>query len=140
MRLTQLEVLWPKVGTVCGAAAGAAGTVISFISEIAVQTLGVPLPVVLASAAGAGLARAQGDPVSFVKAAWLTALWTAIGCICAPFAQALLPAILKVAGIDLVLPSNALAVVAAAVSSVSWWGPIVWPLILAKFGKGGANA
>lgn len=141
MRLMDLDPYWAKLPTLCGAAVGAVAGALSFLSEVAMQALGVPLPVVIASSAAAGMARAFGAPMGFVPAFCVTAGWTVLGCVCAPAAQSLLPAVAQlVPGLGtVVLPANALAGVAAGVSSAPWWWPKVWPLIQAKLGlaKGG---
>lgn len=138
MRLSGFDAYWAKVPTVCGALLGAIAGALSFLSEVAMQLLGVPLPVVIASSAAAGMARAFGAPMGFFRACGVTAGWTVLGCVCAPGAQALLPAVAQlVPGLGaVVLPANALAFVAAVVSSAPWWWPKVWPLIQARFGLG----
>lgn len=138
MKITHLEALWPKLGTVCGAAAGAVGTALSFLSEVAVQLLGVPLPVVMASAAGAGLARALGEEMAFTRALLMSSVWTVLGCVGAPLVQALIPSLPGLS--SAALPPNALAGVAAVVASAPWWWPKVLPAIQARFGvRGGGN-
>ena len=142
IRITQLEPYWPKITTACGAAAGGAVAALSFVSEVAMQLLGVPLPVVMAAAAGAGAARSFMEPVGFFRALSITVLWTIIGCTCAPLAQVVIKAAASMAGAHVDLPTNTLAAAAAVLASVPWWGPKVWPFIAAKLGlkQGGSNA
>ena len=66
MRLIDLDPYWAKLPTFCGAAVGAVGTALSFLSEIAMQALGVPLPVVMASAVA---------PVGIIAAVAAAMLW-----------------------------------------------------------------
>jgi len=117
---------------VAGAVAGS--TAAMWIGDFVLQLVGVPFPVVVAAAAGAGLARAFDEPVGFMRALGLAALWTAIGCTCAPLAQAIIPALVHaVFNREIVLQANALAGIAAMLSSCTWWGPRVWPLIANRF-------
>jgi len=137
MRLTDLEFYGPKIAHVCGVVMGGAATVAAAVltaaGDVAVAVMGVPLPVVMASAAGAGLARSFLPAVSFWQAAGATGLWTVLGCAGAPFAQSALPALLSPLGVQMVLPANALAGIAATVASSPWWGPKVWPLVVQRF-------
>lgn len=125
-------LLGPKIATVCGAAAGSAGTALAMLGDFALQVLGVPLPVVLASAAGAGLARSFADPVGFWRALALTTVWTIIGCAGAPLAQAIGPALVQLAlNREVTLPANTLAALGAIVGSAPWWWPKAWPVAAA---------
>lgn len=138
-----LQSAWPKLATACGAAAGSVGGAAVMLGDFALQVLGVPLPVVVASAAGAGLARSFMEPVSFIRALFLTGLWTVIGCAGAPLGQAVGPALVQaLLNRDVILPANTLAALGAIISSCPWWGPRLWPMIAARFGKssGGPNA
>jgi len=63
---------------------------LSAAGEIAIQLLGVPLPVVIGATAGALLARGAQDPVPFGKAVIRTGLWIIVGCVCAQGAQAVI--------------------------------------------------
>ena len=62
---------------------------LSAAGEIAVQLLGVPLPVVVGATAGALLARGSQEPVPFWKAGLSTLVWIIVGCVCAQGAQAI---------------------------------------------------
>lgn len=131
MRLESLDWLGPKVATICGAAAGSVGTALAMAADAAMQLFGVPLPVVLGSAAGAGIARSMLDPVPFWRALFVTAAWTVAGCVGAPLAQALLGK----AGIALDLTTNVLAGLGIAIASAQWWVPKVWPMVMERLSK-----
>lgn len=105
-----------------GAVAGAsvAGAVLTAAGDVALQILGVPLPVVLAAIAGAMLARAYLPPVGFFKAAARVLGWVVLGCALAPSAQAIVAKVLSGA-----LPTNALAGMAAIVAAAE-----AWPMLL----------
>lgn len=141
MQLESLDVLGPKIATVCGAAAGSVGAALAMAGEVAMQVLGVPLPVVMGSAAGAGIARSLMDPVGFVRALFVTAAWTVAGCVGAPLAQVGAQAGLSKLGVEIALTTNVLAGLAALVAALPWWAPKVWPLVQAKFGakRGGQS-
>ena len=147
LRVPDCEVLWPKMATACGAAAGSVGTAALMVGDFALQLFGVPLQVVVASAAGAGLARAfmppvvDGQPVGFWKALGLSAMWTAIGCAGAPIAQAIGPAVVQALfNREITLPASSLGGLGAAIASVTWWGPKVGPAIKAWRDKNGGNS
>lgn len=146
LRVTDFDVLWPKIATACGAAAGSAGTAAVMLGDFALQLFGVPLQVVVASAAGAGLARAfmppvvDGKPVGFWKSLGLSAMWTAIGCAGAPIAQAVAPAVVQgLFNREITLPPSSLGGLGAAIASVTWWGPKVGPAIKAWRAKNIGN-
>lgn len=133
--LIDLDRFW----NACGAAVGGVAGAMAAAGEFAAQIFGVPLPVVVSSAAGAALARSFLPPVSFLLALLHTAVWTVIGCAGAPLAQATVPAIVSsVFNRDLTLPGNTLAALAAVVAAMPWWGPQVWPWVKAKFQKNGS--
>lgn len=141
MRTDWLEILGPKLASVSGAVAGGVGAGVVMLGDALVQLLGVPLPVVVASAAGAAMARAFLDTIGFWRALWITALWTVLGCAGAPLAQALGPALVQAAlNREVTLPANTLAALGSIIGAAPWWWPKVWPLVAAKFSKGGANA
>jgi len=145
LRFDNLDVLAPKLATACGAAAGSVGAAAVMVGDFALQLLGVPLPVVIGSAAGAGLARSFMEPVGFLRALVLTVAWTLIGCVGAPLAHAVGPAVaLAVFNREVVLPAGVLAGLGAAIASSPCWMPKLWPAIAAKLGlgkkDGGANA
>lgn len=131
MRLESFDWLGPKVATICGAAAGSVGTALAMAGELATQLLGVPLPVVMGAAAGAGIARSLMDPVGFVRALLVTGAWTIAGCVGAPLAQAGLGK----AGLELALTPNVLAGLAALVAASPFWVPRVWPFAQAWLTK-----
>lgn len=136
MRFAGILELAPTVQSVCGAVAGSATASVLMLGDLAVAIAGVPLPVVLASAAGAGIARAMLPPTTFFSAVALSAAWTVVGCAGAPFAQAVAPAVIQFAfNREIVLPANTLAILGAAIASAPLWWPKVWPAIKAKFGK-----
>jgi len=142
LRFAELDPYWAKMPTVCGAVAGWLIAALSFVGEVAMQLLGVPLPVVMAAAAGAGAARSFMEAVGFIRALAMTVVWTIIGCTGAPLAQVVIKAAASIAGAQVDLPTNTLAGAAAVLASVPWWGPKVWPFIAAKLGlkQGGGNA
>lgn len=63
-----------------------AGAVASSFGDLSLQLLGVPLPVLLAAAAGAWIARAYTPAGNFFAAAVATFGWTIAGCVLAPLA------------------------------------------------------
>jgi hypothetical protein len=96
----------------CAAAATTAtATWWSLLGDVAVQLLGVPLPVVLAGATGAFLARTYQAATSFGRAFAGSASWVVGACALAPLAD---PIAQKYAGI--VLPAGALAGAAFAIA------------------------
>jgi len=142
LRFAELDPYWAKMPTVCGAVAGWLIAALSFVGEVAMQLLGVPLPVVMAAAAGAGAARSFMDPVGFMRALWQTVVWTIIGCTGAPAAQWAIRQATSSWGTSVELPLNTMAGAAAVLASAPWWGPKVWPFIAARLGlkQGGSNA
>jgi hypothetical protein len=142
IRFTGFDPYFEKAPTICGALAGWLLAALSFVGEVAMQLLGVPLPVVMAAAAGAGAARSFMEAVGFVRALAMTVVWTIIGCTGAPLAQVVIKAAGSMAGAQVDLPTNTLAGAAAVLASVPWWGPKVWPFIAARLGlsQGGSNA
>lgn len=133
MRLLDLEPYWPKITNLCGAAAGSAASAIALVGQAAEAIFGVPLPVVIASAAGAFASRAFLPGRGFFAALGLAFLWTILGCAFAPLAQAVIPGALAAANITVALPPGVQSGLAAAAASVPWWGPRVWPLLVARF-------
>lgn len=95
-----------------------AASLAATISEVAVEWVGVPLPVVFAALAGAGVARSYTPPGNFFAALLATTGWAICGCILAPLLQAVfamvgitLPvngqaacALITAAGLPLALP------------------------------------
>jgi hypothetical protein len=100
-----------------GAAVSAAGTFWSLIGDVAVQLLGVPLPVALAAATGAFLARTYQDAQPILRALSGSFCWVVGGCALAPLAG---PVAEKYAGVT--LPAGALAGMAFAIALT---GPFV---------------
>ena len=103
------------------ACAAAAGTWLSLAAELAMELLGVPLPVVLAGLTGAASARFFAPPAPFWPALVGTTLWTAGGCFVAQF-------VLWAAGslISTPVPNGALAGVALI---ATFFGPVLVPVI-----------
>ena len=143
MRTALAKALLPDPAWSCAAAVSAAGSVMTTVSDVASQLLGVPLPVVLGAIAGAFLARAYAPPTGFLSAAMASAIWTVAGCVLAPFAPSVAKVLLaKFAGVDgFDLPAAALAGVALC---ISLFGPLLLPpLILkvkTKYGIGGSQS
>lgn len=103
---------------------------ITYLSNVAVQLLGVPLPVVMSAVAGACLARAYGEPLPFGKAVFRTMLWAAFASFVAPLLKVVLQSVLKkLVDPDIVLPNGALAGIAGILASAPLWAPVVWPWV-----------
>jgi hypothetical protein len=113
------EVVEPT--TVQAVAGGALGVFVAILSEASVQLLGVGLPVVIAAAGGALIARSYLPPVGFFRALWYTGLWTIAGCVLAPVAQ------IVGAKIGTEIPGPALAGIALIVAGAA---PFVWPVLI----------
>ena len=136
MRLQNIP--WPRelefgAAGLCSAMAAVA----TGLSDMALQILGVPLPVVLAAAAGAFIARSYAEKSSFGRALAMVAAWTVAGCALAPLAQAVFAAGAARLGLELTLPTNVMAAFAGVMSAASWWLPIVWPMVLSRLGLAG---
>jgi hypothetical protein len=138
MRLLQLM---PRdADFACAGAVSVAGSILTAVNDVALQILGVPVPVVLAAAAGACIARSYAASVSFGRAFLSTTGWTVLGCALAPLAQSLVLTLSARLGVPLALPTNVLAGFAGIVAAAPWWLPIIWPLVLARLGaKGGQS-
>lgn len=129
-QFNDIDATWHRLVTVCGAIAGSLGTAAAMVGDLATHVLGVPLPVVLGAAAGAGLARSLVDATGFFRALTVSAAWTVAGCTGAPLVQSLAPiAAAKLFDSQLVLPTNALAGIALLISSSPLWWPKVWPMV-----------
>jgi hypothetical protein len=89
----------------------------SLLGDAAVQLLGVPLPVALAAATGAFLARTYQTPASFARAIAGSVSWVVGACALAPLAS---PLALKYAGVE--LPAGALAGAAFAIALAGPFG------------------
>jgi len=109
------------VSTAAGVAATGATGWLAAAGEVAVQLLGVPLPVVVGATAGALLARGSQDPAPFWKAGLRTSLWIVVGCVCAQGAQAVLAW-----AMGAVLPIGVLGFAALLFSGL---GPKLWPVL-----------
>jgi len=109
------------VSTTAGVAMTGATGWLSAAGEVAVQLLGVPLPVVVGATAGALLARGTQEPASFLQAGLRSLLWIVIGCVCAQGAQAILGWALGAA-----LPVGVLGFAALLFSGL---GPKLWPVL-----------
>jgi hypothetical protein len=105
------ELTGADLANCAGAAASAAGTWWSLLGDAAVQLLGVPLPVVLAAATGAFLARTYQVAQPILRAVAGSASWVVGACALAPLAA---PIAEKYAGIA--LPAGALAGAAFAIA------------------------
>ena len=104
------------------ASAGAAGW-FSQAGEIAVQLLGVPLPVVLAAIAGAFLARTYQEPCSYLSALGRSVGWIVFGCAGAQAAVAVTSAATE----SFKIPVGALAFLALLISGLA---PKLWPVLV----------
>lgn len=145
MKWYALDWFGPKITSICGAAAGSVSAAAAMLGDFALAVLGVPLPVVMSSAAGAGLARSFMEPTGFFRALGMTAIWTVLGCAGAPLAQALAPALIAATlNRDITLPANTLAALGAIIAMAPWWWPKLWPYIRARLPggdkTGGGNA
>jgi hypothetical protein len=120
-----------------GGAAAAASGWMSTVGNVAVQLVGVPLPVVIAALAGALLARVYLPPLPFGAALLRAFLWLLVGCI---GSQGVAEIITVTASIS--VPVGLLGGLAMLVSGL---GPKLWPVLveqaplmlkhwLAKFG------
>lgn len=139
MRLQHIP--WP--GQVEFGAAGicsAIAAVGTTVSDVAVQIIGVPLPVVLAAAAGAFIARSYAAEVSFGRALGIVLAWTLIGCALAPLAQAVFTATAAKFGFDVRLPPNVMAGFAGIAAAAPWWVALLWPMVLKRLGIGGQES
>lgn len=125
---------WFAAGTCAGVSAVAAAA-----SEVAMHVLGVPLPVVLAAAAGALIARSYAEKTTYGRAIGLVLAWTVLGCALAPLAQALATSVAKMFGLELALPTNVLAAFAGIAAAAPCWVPLVWPMVLARLGMKGVG-
>lgn len=97
------------------------GAILTALSDIAIQVFGVPLPVLLAAAAGAFLARSYLPSVGTVRALGGSTVWTVVGCALAP----IIPAIAGKFGLE--VPTGALAGSALVVSAGA---PLLWPVVV----------
>lgn len=121
------RVRWLAIGA---ALTGWSSVALAGFSEISVQVAGVPMPVLLAAAAGAFFARAYGSEMSLDKAAAVVLGWTFAGCTGAPLLQAgTVFGLKKYLDFELSVPGGFLAFAALAISSVAWWGPVAWPYL-----------
>jgi len=113
-----------QVANAAGAivSAGAAGW-FAQAGEIAVQLLGVPLPVVLAAIAGAFLARTYQEPCSYISALGRSFGWVVFGCAGAQAAVA----ITSTASETFKVPVGALAFIALLISGLA---PKLWPVLV----------
>lgn len=84
MRTMLAKLLWPDPSWTCASATTGAGAILADAGEIALQLVGVGLPVVLAAFTGAFLARAYAPPANFWRALGASCLWTVAGCAAAP--------------------------------------------------------
>jgi hypothetical protein len=118
LKIRLLEDLTGADAASCaGAAVTAAGTWWSLLGDAAVQLLGVPLPVALAAATGAFLARTYQDAQPLWKAFAGSASWVVGACALAPLAGPITEKLAqKFAGIELQLPAGALAGMAFAIA------------------------
>lgn len=119
-----------------GAATTAAAAWLSAAGDIVTHLLGVPLPVVIASIAGAFLARVYLPPLAFAAALVRSGIWVIVGCVLSQGISA--AASLQVGW---------LGMLALAVSGL---GPKLWPVLvemapellqagIARFTKKGSN-
>jgi hypothetical protein len=106
-----MEDVSGNAASCAGAAVTAAGTWWSLIGDVAVQLLGVPLPVALAASTGAFLARTYQPAAALWRAFAGSACWVVGACALAPLAA---PIAQKYAGVE--LPAGALAGVAFAIA------------------------
>ena len=130
---------WPRELEFVAGICSAAGAVATSLGEVALQILGVPLPVIMAAAAGAFIARSFAERASFGRALATVAAWTVAGCALAPLAQAVFVAGASKFGLDVTLPDNVMAAFAGITAAAPWWFPLIWPMVLARLGqkKGG---
>lgn len=119
-----MSIETPSVGAAAVAGTSGAATVLSMLSEVATQILGVPLPVVLSATTGAWVARSYAPSKNFAAAIAGTLGWTIAGCTLAPLAGALLEH-----WTGLKLPTNALAGLALVVSGGL---PLLLPILVEK--------
>ena len=138
MRLENIP--WPRELEFGAGLCSAAGAVATGLTDVALQILGVPLPVVLAAAAGAFIARSYAERASFGRAFVMVVAWTVAGCALAPLAQAVFAAGAAKFGLELTLPTNAAAAFSGITAAASWWLPIVWPMVLARLGLAGRKS
>ncbi len=128
-----------QTASVAVSGVSAAGAVITTLRDVAMDVMGVPLPVVLAAIAGAFGARSYLAPVGFVRGVSGSMLWALIACGCAPLAQTIIAAM---SGWQ--LPTTALSGVAVLIAA---GGQIAAPVVaeelphlvrrcFAKFGGG----
>jgi hypothetical protein len=120
MRVTRYAV---GASALCAWGSALAGGVslLSSVSEVSMEVLGVPLPVVLAAAAGALLARSYAaSDVPYMRAIMESLAWTFAGCFSAPAALA------AAEKASYTLPTSALAFLAMLVASL---GPKLFPVI-----------
>jgi hypothetical protein len=101
---------------VAGAATTGAAAWLSFAGNVAVQLLGVPLPVVVAAIAGALLARVYLPTIAFASALGRSVLWVVTGCVTAQGVSAVVTLPVGVLGISALL--------------ISGLGPRLWPVIV----------
>lgn len=114
----------PTTGAALAASTSGAATVISTLTEVTTQILGVPLPVVLAALTGAWIARSYTPSKNFAAALFGTLGWTTAGCVLSPLAAALVK---HYASLE--FPTNALAGLALIVSAGI---PLLLPILIEK--------
>lgn len=117
----QIKLVYPAslafgVGSACASALTAA-------SDVAMQLVGVPLPVVLAAIAGAMVARSYTPSTNYFSAISATLCWTVGGCALAPLLQAI------AAKFGVNVPVNGLAALALIASGGM---PLALPIVKQK--------
>lgn len=99
------------------------------LSDVTMQIVGVPLPVLMAAAAGAFVVIAFAETVNAFKAAAIFVGLLAAGCAGAPLLEAVSLWLAKKNDIDLNVPGGLRAFAALAIASSPYWLPKAWPYL-----------
>ena len=111
------------VNGVAGVAMTGGAAWLSVVGDVALQLLGVPLPVVMAAVGGSLLARSYLPTLTFWAALGRSALWMVIGCVGAQG----LSAVVAVTG-----STPAVGLLGILALAISGLGPKAWPVLVAQ--------
>lgn len=111
-----------------GAVVSGCAAVSATLSDITVQIVGVPLPVLMAAIAGAFIVMAFAE-VEWKKAAAIFLAMVFAGCAGAPLLEAITLWAAKRYEVDINIPGGMRTFAALAISSSPFWLPKAWPYI-----------
>jgi hypothetical protein len=106
---------------VAGVATTGAAAWLAMAGDVAIQLLGVPLPVVVAAIAGALLARVYLPTLAFAAALGRSMVWAIVACVGSQGASA------AIGVASVTVPVGALGLVALLLSGL---GPKLWPVLV----------